>query len=456
MQPYYNLPRSFTTQPYYNLPQAPGQFQEAALKGGDMPGVNIYDVVEKERSATYGYVCGVALVPLAYLVCFYLLVEGLVVLLHERFELGLAASMEKSEEGYLYIVAWGDIVTAIIGAMGIWFSHNLLPIGWRSTSKMHGTVAIAGAGALLLWRSLVCVSFAPWAGIMLAFSPPSADKVWMWTLVCVYLAFSIFLVYVLLMAFRQAVSDGRRFQRHLDAQALEERKQLLVSAGTWRQDNIHADGEAMHDHEVEPELFGVLPLAETVTLYTVVIAIACVWAFIHLLITGHTSGGWAFFASTPHVSSTFWLEVFLYPLSFVCALIGLAGASSLSGSNFLAEKSSTSSVLFFLLGSIIRFALLFAVTGMDLLENDTCGFYLHGVANLAYKSPFSASSGFWLHCSPTDWLFLAVVWLCCALDAYLIWGTFQLWHHAQEWEFVKPDKKLGYYGAAQDDGQAVY
>jgi len=436
-------------QNYYNKPQAPGKYQDAVIQGSG----NIYDEVEKERHPTYGYICGVALIPWAYFVCMYMLVEGFLIILHtwpHDGKLDLAGPFEKSETGYLYVVAWGDIVAAVIGAIGIWFSHNLLPIGWRSTSKMHSTVAIVGAGTMLVWRSLICLSFAPWAGIMLAFSAPDTDKVWMYVLVCAYIVWSIFLVYTLAMAFRQAVSDGRRFQKHLDLQAVHERQQLLISAGSWREDNIMIDGAAMAEHEVEPDLFGVLPLADCVTLYTIVIAAACVWSFIHLMLTGETAGGWAFFSSTPKVPSTFWIEVFLYPISFLGALIGLAGASSLSGSAFLEEKPSTSSILVFLLSSMLRFALLFAVTGMDLLEKDTCGFYLHGAANFAYKSPWSPATGGYIHCQPMSWLFLLGVLVCCCLDGYLIWGTFKLWQHAQEWEFQPIEAKtMGDYGAAQ-------
>jgi len=440
---------------YYNLPQAPGKYQDAVVKGG-----NIYDDVASDRSAD-GFVCGLPVLPFAYLVSFYVLVEGIVVLVegpsHFESVAGLH-SFSKAEAGFLDVVAWGDIVAAVAGILGIWLSHNLMPIGWRQSSKMHSSLAILGAGILLAWRSLVCISFAPWAGILLAFTSPSMDKVWMWTCLCAYIALSIFIVYALAMAFRQVVSDSRRFQQHLDAQAVHERQQLLMAAHNYRQENQLINGDAMHEHEIEPELFGVLPLAETVTLYTIVIAIACLWNFLHLVITGHTSGGWAFFSQTPQVSSTFWLEAFLWPISFFCALIGIAGASSFSGSGFLEEKPSASSLLMFLLASMGRFALLFAVTGMTIIELDTCGFYVNGLSKLAFGS--TGMTSLLLHCDGMQYLFLAGVLLCCFLDGYLIWGTFQLWHHAQDWEFVKPgelSKGAGDYGSApgvfQEDDQ---
>jgi len=340
---------------YYNLPQAPGKYQEAVIQAGG----NIYDDVEKHRSALHGYVCGIPVIPFAYLVCGYMVFEGLILIL----DVSEKGPFSETETGYLEVVAWGDIVSALIGAMGIWFSHNLAGVGWRDTSKSHSTIATLGSGSVLAWRSLVCLSFAPWAGHLLAFSIPDGDRVFAYGWILGYIALSIFLVYVLAMAFRQAVSDGKLFQQHLDAQAQHERQQLLTSANNHRQENRDLSyhdqtGEDLNYHEVEPELFGFLPLAETVTIYSIVIAVACLWCFFHLLDTGHTSGGWAFFSQTPKVAETFWLEVFLWPLSFLCALIGMSGASSFSGSGFLDEKPALSSLLMFLVGSMLRFALL--------------------------------------------------------------------------------------------------
>jgi len=391
-------------------------------EGGTTQDYSIYDKAEREHISTYGYVCGVAVIPCSYLVCAYLIFEGLYLLCKDRpLQLGLAADFSKSESGFLYILAWGDIVVAVIGAIGIW-----------STSKMHSTIAIAGSGILLGWRCLVCVSFVPWAGIMLAFSSATTNKVSMFVFICVYFAFSIFLVYILMMAFRQVMSNTMCFQQHLDAQA--ERKKLLIAGESWA-GNFDRDGEDMTDIEVEPVLFGVLPLAETVSLYAAVIAVACMWNFLHLMITRESSGGWAFFSSTPKVDTTFWLEILLWPLSFCCAFIGLAGASKFCESVFNEEKQSTYSLLVFLLGSMLRFGLLFAVTGMNIIEKNTCGFYVNGLATLAYSSPLAPRNGFWFHCLPNEYLFLAGALACCTLDGYLIWGTFQLWTHCKDRKF---------------------
>lgn len=396
-----------------------------------------YDKAEREQISTYGYVCGIAVIPCSYLVCAYLIFEGLYLLRKERpLQLGLAGDSSKSESGYLYLLAWGDVMAAVIGAIGIWAS-----------SKMHSTVAIAGSGILLGWRCLVCVSFAPWAGIMLAFSSPTTDKVSMFAFVCIYFALSIFLVYILMMAFRQVMSITMCFQQHLDAQA--ERKMLLIAGESWA-GNFDIGGEGMIDMEVEPVLFGVLPLAETVSLYAAVIAAACMWNFLHLMITRESSGGWAFFSSTPEVSTTFWLEILLWPLSFCCAFVGLAGASKFCESVFVEEKQSTDSLFVFLLGSMLRFALLFAVTGMSVIEKNTCGFYANGLATLAYNSPLAPRNGFWIHCLSNEYFFLAGALACCTLDGYLILATFQLWTHCKDRKF----DNCGRANCSEDEFQA--
>lgn len=421
---------------HYSLPQS--SFQQAPMKPQDdaqAGAVNVYDEVDKDKNKPLGFVCGIAVVPAAYLVCALMVFEGLFVLLHDSdWQLLKVGPFKQSEMGFLQFVAYVDIIVAIIGAFGIWFGHNLLPAGWRTISKLHSTIAIAGAGVLLGWRVLVCLCFPPWAGILIAFSTPGS-KVALWVFVAFYVVLSMIAVYILLLAFRQIVSTSKRFQQHLDAQALGERRQLLLNADMSRRGNFHADGEAMHDHEVEPHVFGVLPLAESVTIYAAIIAIVCLWAFFHLVITGHTFGGWAFFAGTPVVNITFWLEIIIYVLSLGFAVVGFAGAASFSGMGFVREDPATLCVSAFLLASMARFALLFSVTGMDLLEKDTCGLYVHGLANIAYKSPSSAASGFGLHCQPIEFLFIFAVIVFCIMDAHLVWATYQLWQHSQEWVF---------------------
>jgi len=429
---------------YYNLPQAPGKYEEAVLQGA-----SIYDEVEKERCPVNGFICGVPIIPFAYVVCFYVFLEGIIILLEDP-SLGLAGPFANSESVYLDVVAWGDVITALIGAVGIWFGHNLVPVGWREVAKLHSTIAVMCTGLLLVWRGLVCLSFAPWAGIMLAFSPPTSSRVWQYILICLYLGFSIFLVYVLALAFRQVALDSRRFQNHLNTQALAERQQLLREVSRSHKEGAFVDGDAMHSHEVEPHLFGCLMLAETVSLYAAIITIVCVWNFLELIFTEKSSGGWAFFASTSKVSSTYWLEAFLWPISFGFALVGLAGALSFTGRGFLESKPSVASLLVFLIGSMFRFGLLFAVTGMDLIEKDLCGFYINGLAKLAYRSPFDTMNGVNLSCSGGDFLVLILTIVCCALDGYLIWGTFQLWHHAQDWTIEEIPMK-GKYASLEDE-----
>lgn len=399
---------------------------------------NIYDSVQKGREDQRGSALAVMHLPLAYLVATYVLFEGLFILLHGTPLKGMRGPFSESEMVFLYIVAWGDIIASIAGATAIWFSHNLMPLGYRKMSMMHAPIAKHGSGTLLAWRLLVCLSVAPWAGIALAFSSPGTDKFWMWILVCAYICLSIFIVYALILTFRQIFCDGVRLQEHIEKQALNERRILLRNAQVH---NHWADCDAGgRDSEVEPLMFGMFELAPTVTLYTIVIAVACVWSWFHLILTGQTSGGWAFFSSTPHVDATFWWEVFLYPVSFAAAIIGFSGAATLSETSFaLNENQSRSSMLIFFLSCIFRFGLLFAVTGMCFLEKNTCGFYLHGLSSIAYGSPGGNAVGVSIHCLPSEWLLLAGSSTACFLDAYLIWGTYKLYHHSHAWTFEQRD-----------------
>merc|ERR1719247_2537252 len=104
----------------------------------------------------------------------------------------------------------------------------------------------------------------------------------------------------------------------------------------------------MHDHELEPHLFGVLPLSETVGVYTLLIAVATLLSFVHIAFNGQTAGGWAFFAPTPTVMQTYTLELFLYPICFVCAVAGVMGTATFGGFGFLEENTALNAIVLFL------------------------------------------------------------------------------------------------------------
>lgn len=407
---------------------------------------NVYDSVHKGREERSGSVAAAMHLPMAYLVSTYVLFEGLFILFHGMPSMGLRGLFSESETVFLYIVAFGDVIAGIAGATAIWFSHNLMPLGYRKMSMMHAPVAKYGSGMLLAWRILVCLSIAPWAGIALAFSPQGADKAWMWLLLCAYICLSIFIVYVLILTFRHIYSDGVRLQEHIEKQALNERRVLLADA---HRNNNWADCDAGgRDVELEPIMFGLFELAPTITLYTIVIAAACAWSWFHLILTGQTAGGWIFFSSTPQVDTTFWWEVFLYPICFAAAVIGFSGAATLSETTMaLDENQARSSMLIFFLSCGFRFGLLFAVTGMCFLEKNTCGFYLHGLSSIAYGQPGGLALGLSIHCLPSEWLLLAGALTAFLLDAYLIWGTYKLYHHSHSWKFEERSINVGEKGA---------
>jgi membrane protein implicated in regulation of membrane protease activity len=354
-----------------------------------------------------------------------------------------------SEQVYLWIVGVGDILCGIMGFLGIWLSRNLVPLGWRQMAKLSSTWSMLGTGLVLVWRSLVLVTFAPWAGVWLAFDGHQEIKFLMYIFVVAYLVLSVILVFVLARAFRQTVSDALHLQEHTDSQHVQERGYLLHQAALARQQDFHADGAHGRDHEVEPEVFGVFPLAPAVTCYALVIGIALLLAFLFTLLTGRTVGGWAFFAEHPKVNTTFWLELFVDLISVGTAIAGVVGASVLAGIR-LKRMSTTLDLAIlclqiFLIGSMFRYAMTFAVTGMAFLEKNTCGFYVHGLAQMAQYKPWSRGNEGWMHCELVEYFALLLALVICVVDGYLVWCTYKLWHFAQDWTVRDPEEEDAQY-----------
>lgn len=395
---------------------------------------NIYDAVQKEREkhAKHAYFCGVGIIPVAYLVCVYLICEGLLILMQDPSEWHIVDTVASWEIGFLEFVAWGDIVCACIGIVGIWLGHNIVP-GWRKLARMHSFCSNCGIIILLAWRGIVTLMFPPWAGVLLAFTPHGDNRIWLYLALFLYIGFCILMLYIITMGLIRCVHDSRLFQEHLDVQHLHERKKLLTAAHDARQVNQHIDGEDMHEHDVEPDLFGFLPMAETVAVYAVVMAAAMLMSWLHLVVSGSTAGGWAFFSSTAGVTQTYWLEFFIYPICFAAAIVGLLGASSFSGHGVLDEETALTALSTFLIVNMLRFAFDFAITGMNLLEQNTCGFYVNGIAALAYREPHAPKNNALFHCPPMDILLLIAIFAIMIIDCYMIWSTFQLYHHAEGW-----------------------
>merc|ERR1719152_491853 len=94
---------------------------------------------------------------------------------------------------------------------------------------------------------------------------------------------------------------------------------------------------------------------------------------------------------------------------------------------------------------------------MDIIEKDTCGLYINGLARVAYSSYWSSANGF-IHCTPLEYLFLAGALLCCLLDGYLIWGTFSLWHFEDRRPRGRPnsEKQTEGYSSLEDINQGRY
>jgi hypothetical protein len=429
---------------YYSMPQAQGEYQ-SAFSGQKklVKGRSIHDKIAQKKqecalAQKHMYVMGIEVVAFAYIVCLYVILEGILIMFKDpaHYLDVIRGPFAQTEVFILTAVGYGDIVGGIIGFCGLFLGTNLLQ-GWRRLAPMHSFLATTFTIAIIAWRCLVCLVFAPWVGILLAFAFPAHSRLYPCIVALGYIMLSISMLYILIMAFKEIRHDTRQFQLHLNEQRLHERKFLLKIAAKARLEGNGQDGEAMHDHEIEPHVFGFLPLTETVTIYAVLIAVATLLSFVHISFSGQTAGGWAFFAGTRTVVQTYTLELILYPICFVCAVFGVLGTSTFGGFGFLKEGTALNAILLFLISSAIRFCLLFSVTGMALIERNECGVYINGVARMS-RAPMNPLVGasrnnVLLHCTTTSFFVFALTFVFMLLDGYMTWATFQLHHHASDW-----------------------
>jgi hypothetical protein len=430
-------------QDYYTMEQGPRAYESAATGKKLVKGHSIHDKIKKKKSECaltqkHMYIMGMEVVALTYVICVYIVLEGVLILFYDPSGLldVIKGPFSAAEVAVLYGAGYGDIIAGIIGLTGVWLGTNLLQ-GWRKLAPMHSFLATSFTITIIFWRCLVSLVFAPWVGTLLAFAFAAQDRLYPMLIALAYMSWSIWILYVLIMAFKEITHDTRQFQVHLNEQRLHERKFLLRVAAKARLDGIAQDGEAMNDHELEPHLFGIFPLCETVTLYAVLIATVMLLSTVHVSFNGQTAGGWAFFTGTPTVPETFPLECVLYPICFVCAVFGVLGTSTFGGFGFLEEKSAMKAILLFLFSAAVRFCLLFSITGMALIERNECGIYINGVARMA-SAPMNPLSGATrnndlLHCSNSSIFVFVLAFIFMLLDAYMVWGTFQLHHHAMDW-----------------------
>jgi len=158
--------------------------------------------------------------------------------------------------------------------------------------------------------------------------------------------------------------------------------------------------------------------------------------------TGHTLGGWAalssvvaqgalVFDSTPVL-----LEMFVYLVCAAVALVGLLGMlvhrvatvflDEYSESLLKTRRKCAFVLTFFFIANCLRFVLFIPVTGLAVTASNVCGFYLRTLSdNMAYKNWYY-NSIVPMHCTLDDALSLSVMAILLALDAYLLWGCWQV------------------------------
>mmetsp|Transcript_56688 Transcript_56688/g.99140 ORF Transcript_56688/g.99140 Transcript_56688/m.99140 type:complete len:436 (-) Transcript_56688:164-1471(-) len=336
-------------------------------------------------------------------------------------------AMHASEKVFLYIMAYCDIIFAFLAFVSMWCSRNVLVDNWQKYGKGYAMIPTLAVGVLIAFRILVTLGLGPWVGIWLAFTPPDQDKFEACFWAFMYFAFCLFLLYVLLLAFRKAVAEGQQVQRYANEWAVEERMQLLINAHHVRNWGHPTDGESLKDIEVEPLIFGLFPLTETIAAYALLITMACVACLMEMGFWGGVIGGWAFFAEKGMDTSTYWLEIVLYILSIFPAAIGFLAAVSLLDKQ---ARPPVTALFVFLLGSLARFSMMVPVTGMTLIANmNICGLYVRWLSNISTKTPWFASSP--VHCGLGELGTICLVILVALLDGYLIWGVYQVWHHSR-------------------------
>merc|ERR1719265_2557431 len=142
--------------------------------------------------------------------------------------------MRLREAIFLYIVGYGDIILAAFAFASMWCGRNTLRTEWRKYGKGYAAIPFLAIGVLTAFRIIVTLGVGPWVGIWLAFTPPEQDKFEACFWAAIYFFFSMFLIYVLVLAFRKAVAEGHHVQRLANEYVAEERLNLLSNVHTVR------------------------------------------------------------------------------------------------------------------------------------------------------------------------------------------------------------------------------
>lgn len=398
----------------------------------------------------------IPLLSAGYFICFMFLLEGLFVVFEICGVLGNADMefLKRLQEhnpfrnalhSCLWFLGIGDIIASFLGPFGLWLGSNYMPYSWRKLWSMHASIAKGCVGSVLVWRLLVLFMVAPWAGTSFAFEPPHQDKAASMLLTALYVAISLYSVWVLLLSYNMVASETSIMQQKLNS--------LGLRMPTWAEiflQEIDYYAEFMPGSQSElshPTVLCCLSLEAATALYILAVFLGSICWFVQLMLYDETIGGWAFAVSVPHVSETYGLEIALYTLTIIFSVVALAGIVLHRGARDIedvlkeryqgdysmyhtedvseavkAKERSAACLVMYLLFSILRFALFFPITIMVLLEKNICSLYL-GLSN----AEFSKGLALVPHCSTTDSNVIVLTLLLFFLDAYMVYNVFQLW-----------------------------
>jgi len=409
-----------------------------------------------------GVLCGfLAPYPAGYFICFLVASEGCFVLAgvlayeehapHLIVGLDTAHPFHRLQQVLISALGFVDTFACMVGVVGLYFTRNVAPAILTATlgisQVMMSTLCIA---FVLVWRALLAGLVAPWLGFMMAFEPSQEQESLQAVLGVTYIALNVYLVWVLasvVMAVLRQTMDSEEQIRQRDAQERYERLQL---AHTMGYPDVNDMPPSVGMNQV---LLGCFPLEITVTTYIVLMCVLCFWWLLKLIFLGHSSGGWAFLTTTPHVSVTFWLEIFIYLLSVTFSVLALSAmvlrnqrVGVQDGMEAMrVQKRCTIIMLIYLIISILRFAFFIPITGMVLVAQDICGLYVRGMSELGIASYANVP----VHCSLGELTNLAIIAGTILWDGYLLCGVLWLWEaYRTEYQFHGFTAAKG-YGAAE-------